>query len=279
MTSIRTLAATIAALAVLGLYEAKATAQPVTSKDNADLSAPDPAPSITFVLPRPTLLESLVGVAESGNVDAMNLLGVLYITGAQVPRDTSMALYWFQKAIDGGSTDAMDNVATMYLFGIGVSRDAVNALRWFVRSAARGNLHSIYSVAVMAEKGLGTARNLQLARAMYRRAAESGITPAMVWVSDSYARGLGAKHDLVEAYAWLQVAVQSGLPEELRIAALASMEDLERRLGPERRDEARVRATRITALVRTRALPAEGRASAAMQLSSRSIESPTGRRS
>ena len=170
------------------------------------------------------------------------------------------------------------DVATMYLFGIGVSRDAVNALRWFVRSAVGGNLHSMYSAAVMAEKGLGTARNLQLARAMYQRAAESGFTPAMVRVSDSYARGLGAKRDLVEAYAWLQVALQSGLAEQLQIAALASMEDLERRLGPERRDEARVRATRIIALVRTRALPAEGRAPVALQLSSRSNESRAGRR-
>ena len=279
MTSIRTLAAAIAALAVLGLYEAEATAQPVTSKDDADLSAPEPAPSITLVLPKAALLESLVAAAESGNVDAMNLLGVLYTTGTQVSRDTSMALHWFQKAIDGGSADAMDNVATMYLLGIGVSRDAVNALRWFVHSAARGNVHSICSVAVGAENGLGTARNLQLFRAMYRRAAESGFTPAMLRVSDSYARGLGAKRDLVEAYAWLQVALQSGLREEPLIAALASIEDLERRLGPERRDEARVRATRITALVRTRALPAEDRAPAAMQLSSRSNEAPTGRRS
>jgi TPR repeat protein len=131
---------------------------------------------------------------------------------------------------DGGSADAMDNLATMYLFGIGLSRDPVNALRWYVRSAARGNVHSIYSVAVMAEKGLGTSRNVQLARAMYRRAAESGFTPAMIRVSEDYARGSGGKRDLIEAYAWLQVALQSGLPEELQIAALASMEEFEARL-------------------------------------------------
>jgi TPR repeat protein len=178
-----------------------------------------------------------------------------------------MALYWFQKAIDGGSADAMDNVATMYLFGIGLSRDPVNALRMYERSAARGNLHSIYSVAVMAEKGLGTARNLPLARAMYRRAAESGYTPAMVRVSEDYARGSGAKRDLVEAYAWLQVALQSGLPEHLQIAAFASMEDLEERLGPQRRDDARVHATRIIALVKTRALAGERKVPTTMQSS------------
>ena len=73
----------------------------------------------------------------------MNLLGVLYTLGTLLPRDYSMALYWFQKAVDVGSADAMNNLGTMYLCGIGVSRDYVNALRWHERSAARGNAHSL----------------------------------------------------------------------------------------------------------------------------------------
>lgn len=266
MRRLRILAATLAAIAVVTLSENEAAAQLAASNDNTDRSAPQP-PSITLVLPKPTTVETLVGVAESGNVDAMNLLGVLYTTGTQVPRDTTMALYWFQKAIDGGSADAMDNLATMYLFGIGLSRDPVNALRWFARSAARGNVHSMYSFAVMAEKGLGTGRNLPLARAMYRRAAESGSTPAMVRVAEDYARGSGTKRDLVEACAWLQVALRSGLPEELQIAAFASLEDLEARLAPQRRDDARERATRIIALMKKRALPSGSKAPSAMQLS------------
>jgi TPR repeat protein len=78
----------------------------LTANDSPDPSAPQQPPSITFVLPKSTVIETLVSVAETGNVDAMNLLGVLYMTGTQVARDTSMALYWFQKAIDGGSADA-----------------------------------------------------------------------------------------------------------------------------------------------------------------------------
>lgn len=262
MNSMRILAPTLAAMAALVL-SVQGAAQPATSNDGPDPSAPQP-PSITLVVPKAAVLESLLVVAASGNVDAMNLLGVLYTTGTEVPRDTSMALYWFQKAIDGGSADAMDNLATMYLFGIGLSRDPVNALRWFERSAIRGNVHASYTAGVMAEKGFGTARNPQLARAMYRRAAELGFTPAMFRVSEDYVRGSGGKRDLIEAYAWLQVALQSGLPEELQLAAFASMENLEGRLGPQRRDEARQRATRIVALVKTRALPREPKPSAGL---------------
>jgi hypothetical protein len=154
----------------------------------------------------------------------------------------------------------MNNLGTMYLLGIGVSRDYVNALRWHERSAAGGNAHSMYSVAVMADKGLGTARDPQLARAMYLKAAEAGFAPAMLQVSDDYARRSASKRDLIEAYAWLQVAWQSSLPEELQIAALSRREDLEARLGPVLRDEARTRAAQLAALVKTRVLPSESKA-------------------
>jgi TPR repeat protein len=234
MKSIRICAAAIAATTLLALSQAMAAPQPTTSAGEANPNAPERFPPITPNQPNPIPFESLVGAAEAGNVEAMNLLGVLYTLGTLVPRDYSMALYWFQKAVDGGSADAMNNLETMYLFGIGVSRDYVSALRWHERSAVRGNAHSMYSVAVMADKGLGTARDTQLARAMYLKAAEAGFAPAMLRVSDDYARRSASKHDLIEAYAWLQVAWQSGLPEELQIAALSSREDLEARLGPVR---------------------------------------------
>jgi TPR repeat protein len=152
----------------------------------------------------------------------------------------------------------MNNLGTMYLYGVGMPRDNANAFRWFQRSAEHGNVHAMYSAAVMAETGLGTARDRALARAMYRRAAESGFTPAMVKVSDDYAQGSPAGADPIEAYAWLQVALQSGLPEELQITVLSKVDVLGARLGADRRDEARVRAARLAALVRSRA-PSGGR--------------------
>lgn len=266
MRSIRIFAGVIAATALLTLSEAQTIAQPAESAGAASPEAPDPSPPSTAIVPRATALDVVAGAAAAGNVEAMNLLGV-YTLGTQVPQDYSLAMYWFQKAIDGGSADAMSNLATMYLFGIGVSRDHVNARRWFERAAAHGNVHSMFSVAVMAEKGLGAARDLQLARAMYLRAAESGFAPAMIWLSNDYAHGSSTKRDLVEAYSWLQVAMQSGLPEELQISTLSSMEAIEARLGPKRRDEARVRAANLIALVKTRALPADSKAPAPMQLS------------
>ena len=177
------------------------------------------------------MLQSLLVAAEGGDVEAMNLLGILYVLGVQVNSDYSKALYWFQQAIEGGSASAMHNLAQMYLYGIGVPRDFANAFHWFQRSAAYGSVHSMYNAAVMAENGLGTARDLRISRAMYQDAAASGFAPAMVRVSDDLTRTGNAKRDLVEAYAWLQIASQSELTTETRIAVLAKMENLGARLG------------------------------------------------
>ena len=253
MKRLRIYVAAVAAGALLALAGPGAAAQAAAPTGEADRDAPNPSAPGVQTTPAPTTLEPLVAAAQAGNAAAMNDLGVLYSLGASVPRDYSKALYWYQRAIDHGSAEAMNNLGTMYLYGIALPRDYANAFRWFQRSSEHGNVHGMYSVAVMAEIGLGTSRDPGLARATYRRAAESGCTPAMVKVSDDYARA-GARGDLIEAYAWLEVALQSGLPEELQIAALSKMEVLGARLGPGRRDQARVRATQLAALVRIRAL-------------------------
>jgi TPR repeat protein len=209
------------------------------------------------------LFERLGEAAENGNVEAMNFLGVLYVGNAKVPTDYSIALYWFQRAIDRGSANAMHNMAYMYLRGIGVSRDYANAFRWFQRAADGGDAFAMHSVAAMAEHGLGTTRDAVLARSMYRKAAESGIPLAMMWLSEDLARP-GPNHNLVEAHAWLEVAALTELDGQVQVIVLGRMEDLGNQLGPVGRDNARSQAARIVAEIRVRAA---ARAASQMQLS------------
>jgi TPR repeat protein len=249
MTTARTTVAAIAASALLILSSAEAA--PVSDPLGSPVDASALGAEVSANM---SALELLVGAAEAGNAQAMNFLGVLYASGSQLPRDYSMALYWFQKAIDRDSSDAMDNLARMYLVGMGVPRDYANALRWFERSAAHGNAHSMYSVAVMAEEGLGTSRDPKLARTMYRQAAKSGFVQAMIWVGDDYARGATNERDLVEAYAWLELALQSNVQEELQIKLLAKIDHLGSRLPADGRDAARTRAMHLAELLRSRVL-------------------------
>ena len=104
MKRVRSSIAAIAASALLATSGADAALHRTIS-----ISDKDPSGARAFALDAPTTatpLDALVRAAEAGNVDAMNLLGVLYTLGANVPRDYSKALYWYKKAIDGGSTEA-----------------------------------------------------------------------------------------------------------------------------------------------------------------------------
>ena len=181
--------------------QGQAAEQAPTRASAAHWDARQPAALTTLPTSGANILQSLPPPRPATS-RPMNLIGLMYVLGVQVPIDYSKAVDWFQKAIDGGSASAMHNLAQMYLYGIGVPRDYTNAFRWFQRSAAYGNVHGVYSAAVMAENGLGTARDLRVSRALYHDAAESGFAPAMVRVSDELARG-AAKRDLVE-YAWLR---------------------------------------------------------------------------
>ena len=245
--------AVIAASALLAASGVQAAGQAPTSATVAYWDAHHPAAVSTMEDVSGNVLQSLLAAAHGGDVEAMNLLGVLYVLGVQVPGDYSKALHWFQQAIDGRSASAMHNMAQMYLYGVGVPRDFANAFHWFQRSAAYGNVHSMYNAAVMAENGLGTSRDLRLSRSMYQDAAASGFAPAMVRVSDDLARSGSVKRDLVEAYAWLLIASQSELATEVRIVVLAKMEDLGSRLGPDRRIDARARAAHIAGSIKERA--------------------------
>ncbi len=253
MKPTRTSFAVIAASALLAASGAQSAPKTPTRVGDAYWDARHPAAFSTVADVGGNVLQSLLVAAEGGDVEAMNLLGILYVLGVQVNSDYSKALYWFQQAIEGGSASAMHNLAQMYLYGIGVPRDFANAFHWFQRSAAYGSVHSMYNAAVMAENGLGTARDLRISRAMYQDAAASGFAPAMVRVSDDLTRTGNAKRDLVEAYAWLQIASQSELTTETRIAVLAKMENLGARLGPDRRNDARARAAHIAGSIKERA--------------------------
>jgi TPR repeat protein len=250
MKELRLLAGALAASAILALPAAHAA--PVEDRQPNVVGGSPPAGVAT---PNQGEFDMLLRAVEAGNAEAMNILGVAYVVGTQVPRDYSRALYWFQKAADAGSSTAMNNLATVYLFGLGVPCNSANAFRWLERSAANGNVRSMYSVAVMADEGFGTSRDPRLARAMFRKAAESGYAPAMVRVSDDYARGSGVGLELVEAYAWLQVALAANTSEDLQISVLSRMERLEARLAPTRRDAARVRAAQLVATMKGPPLP------------------------
>ncbi len=78
-------------------------------------------------------------LAEQGDGDAQNNLGVMYDYGQGVPRDDAKAVKWYRKAAEQGYAKAQNNLGTMYRHGNGVTKDFVLAHMWFNLAAAQGD--------------------------------------------------------------------------------------------------------------------------------------------
>ena len=91
-------------------------------------------------------------LAEQGNTDAQNNLGVMYDGGMGVLENDAEAVKWFRKAAEQGHADAQTSLGIMYVLGIGVSEDYVKALMWFSLAKAEGHEGAAKSLDLVKEQ-------------------------------------------------------------------------------------------------------------------------------
>ena len=68
--------------------------------------------------------------AESGDVEAKNNLGLMYVMGQGVEQDFKVAMDLFNKAADQGEVNAQNNLGMMHADGQGVEQNYVTAYAW-----------------------------------------------------------------------------------------------------------------------------------------------------
>ena len=76
--------------------------------------------------------------AEKGDVSAMNSWATSLVTGDGVPRNYHEAARWFRKAADQGLAMAQYNLGYLYAYGKGVPKDEAAAIDWYTRAANQG---------------------------------------------------------------------------------------------------------------------------------------------
>lgn len=75
-------------------------------------------------------------LADQGNAEAQNSLGVMYENGLGIPQDYAEAIRWYRNAADQGYALAQNNLGAMYAQGKGVPRNYVLAHMWFSLAAS-----------------------------------------------------------------------------------------------------------------------------------------------
>ena len=79
-----------------------------------------------------TALKEWKTLAEQGNAEAQNSLGIMYINGEAVQKDDTEAMRLFRLAAEQGYSDAQLNLARMYFESDGVAQDVITAHMWAV---------------------------------------------------------------------------------------------------------------------------------------------------
>ncbi|MCG8325783.1 MAG: sel1 repeat family protein [Thiotrichales bacterium] len=78
-------------------------------------------------------------LAEEGNPEAENYLGVHYYTGLGVKRDYAKALHWYESAARKGFPSAQRHYGDMFMNGHGTQQDFYKAFLWYFAASQQGN--------------------------------------------------------------------------------------------------------------------------------------------
>lgn len=113
-------------------------------------------------------------LAEKGEADGQNGLGLLHMSGQGVEKDINRAIEWFRLAAAQGNSFAQNKLGEQYKIGEGVERDYAQALKWFQLSAAQGYASAQSNLGQLYQFGLGVTADEDEAIKWFKLAADQG---------------------------------------------------------------------------------------------------------
>lgn len=100
-----------------------------------------------------TAISLWLPLAENGDADAQNYLGILHYLGLGVTRDYKKTLAWYGRAAKAGHADAQRNYGDMINFGRGIQKDNYQAYKWYFAASQQGNKKAERQLAAIAASG------------------------------------------------------------------------------------------------------------------------------
>jgi TPR repeat protein len=139
---------------------------------------------------------------------ASNLIEIAIDRGsdAWARGDFKKAMKLLKPLAEAGQPIAAHRVGVMYVLGQGVEKDSAEAVKWFSKAAEQGQGESQHSLGLRYLWGDGADRNPETAAAWFTAAANQGIPDSATWLADMYWTGNGVQTDPVEAYKWMILA-------------------------------------------------------------------------
>ena len=164
-------------------------------------------------------LSEFGAAAKAGDPEGQMRLGVMFLRGEGVVRDSNAAAMLFEAAAKSGYVPAQFNLARLYYSGNGVPFDKAKAAKWFSEAARQGDVLSTHALSVLYYDGTGVKKDVQKSISLARWAANAGLEDAQYQMGAFYFRGEGVPRNFSEAYYWFYIAWQRGMTKAATMVA------------------------------------------------------------
>ncbi|GAN59067.1 hypothetical protein ACI01nite_15330 [Acetobacter cibinongensis] len=148
--------------------------------------------------------------AQSGQAQALNMLGRAYEKGWGVPRSAPLAMKYYEAAATQGYGWAYFNLGDLYLAGDGLLPNPVKAFECYAKAACHGVNKALNMLGTLCETGVGTqppdkekARQYFLAGAHVRDC----------WAAFNLGRLYMQEKDQTTAALWFEASLADGYPD------------------------------------------------------------------
>ena len=156
-------------------------------------------------------VEVIKDAAEKDDARAMNALGLFYMNGMFVEKDTTEGVKWLETAGNRGYAEAYHNLGVTYkLARHGVSQDFARAFRYYSAGADSSSVSCMYDTGYMLYKGLGCQQDYEKAAEMFRMGATYDHPNALYMLGLCYRNGYGVERDDERAELYLNRAAILG---------------------------------------------------------------------
>lgn len=151
--------------------------------------------------------------AEEGNLDAMFIVGGMYMQGQGTSINEAEAFKWLYKAaINGRSSKESERIlAQSFIRGRNVPQNYDEALYWYERAAKGGDAEAQSELGYLYFSGKMVGQNFKKAYYWFEIAAKNNYPQAQYNMGILWYTGNGVPAiDFVKAYAWFNLADSSG---------------------------------------------------------------------
>ncbi len=151
-------------------------------------------------------LQDLILRANAGEAKAQLTLGVRYLDGKDVEKNSITAIAWMERASQQGSTQAMFTLGNIYYFGLhGLQENKPKALGWYEKASKAGHAEAAFNRAKFGPPFE--------ALSWFLIAADAGHASAQYEAGMAYYLGMHAPINYLEAARWLKASAQQQTPE------------------------------------------------------------------